>query len=892
MSWLARIRNAFRSNALSHDIDREMEFHLAERADELTASGMHPDEARREARRRFGNYSLLKERTRERDLATWLDSLIGDVRYALRGFRSAPGFALVAILSLGLGIGANTAIFTLIYAVLLKSLPVQHPEELLSVTRGGANSFTNPLWEQIRDRQDVFSGVLAYGETDFNLADGGEARNTAASWVSGDFFRTLGVRMVLGRPILREDDRRGCGGTAVLSYGFWQSEFAGETQVLGRTVSLDGHPFQIIGVVEPGFRGLEVGRQTSLYVPVCSEAIIRGANSQLDHRSSWFLRIVGRPKEGMTVEQVRARLLAIVPGVLDATIPTNWTPEMRARYLREEFGVAPASQGFSDLRRMYSKALYVLMAIVAIVLLIACANVANLLLARATARQREIAVRLAIGADRRRLARQLVTESLLLSVAGAIVGGVFAAWGSRLLVRMLERTDHVVSLDLSLDLRVLSFTIGVAALTGLLFGLAPVWRAGRVDPHSALKAQGRGTIEGHTKLSVGKALVVGQIALSLVLVTAAGLLLGSWRKLATLDPGFRQDHVLIVNVDMRPARLPAELRGPTYVQTVERLRAIPGVRAASSSQLTPLGESSWNDDMHVDGFTPRSREDAVAWMNNVGEGYFSTLGIPLVAGRDFGAHDKAGTSRVAIVSQFTAKKFFNDPTPIGKTFRLEEGPTGLGAPITIIGVVGDSKYQSLKEGTMPLVYFASRQEASLGPYTSYELRTDGSPMALVPAVKAVFAKMNPRISLDFIPLERQLAESLTMTRTVASLSGFFGGLALLLAVIGLYGIMAYGVARRRSEIGVRIALGAARSRVVRMVLGEVSRMVIAGIALGAVLAMAMTRLLSTLLYGVTPTDPRTLVVSGGLLLLVALLAAAKPAWRAAGLDPVAALRED
>jgi predicted permease len=541
---------------------------------------------------------------------------------------------------------------------------------------------------------------------------------------------------------------------------------------------------------------------------------------------------------------------------------------------------------------MYSKALYVLMSIAGIVLLIACANVANLLLARATARQREMAVRLALGAGRRRLARQLITESLLLSGAGAVVGVAFAAWGSRLLVGMLARTHQVVSLDLSIDPRILAFTIAVALVTGLLFGLAPIWRAGRVDPHSAMRAHGRGTIEGHSRLSVGKALVVGQIALSLVLVAAAGLLLGSWRKLVNVDTGFQRDHILLVNVDMRPARVPAARRGSTYNELVDRLRALPGVRAASSAQVTPVGPGTWNDVIHVEGFTPGSIEDAVAWTNAVSDRYFATMGIPLVAGRDFNAHDRPGTPRVALVSRMTAKKFFKDEMPIGRTFRLEEGPAGLGQPITIIGVVGDTKYQSLREKTAPVVYFASRQDTTLGPYTNFEIRTDGSPNALIPSIKRAFAEINPRISLDFIPLEQQLAESLTMTRTVATLSGFFGGLALLLAVIGLYGIMAYSVARRRNEIGVRIALGAARSRVVRMVLGEVGRMVIVGVLLGVALALIATRLISSFLYGLTATDARTLVGSGGLLLLVALLAAAKPAWRAAGLDPVAALRED
>jgi len=892
MSLLARIRNAFRSNALSRDIDREMAFHLAERADQLEASGMRPQDAEREARRRFGNYGLLKERTRERDLAGWLDGFAGDLRYALRGFRSTPGFVLVAILSLALGIGANTAIFTLIDAVVLKSLPVSHPEELVGVTRDSVNLFTNPLWEQIRDRQDMFDGLLAHGDAEFDLADGGEVRRVNASWISGDYFKTLGVRTVVGRPIVREDDQRGCPGVVMLSHAFFQSEFAGDKNAIGRKLSLDGHPFQIIGVVEPRFAGLNTGRYSSLYVPLCTEAIVRGANSQLDHRGSWFLEIIGRPKGGVSPEQLRSRLGALGPAILNATIPQHWTPKSRAEYVRAKFSTTPATRGFSDVRRMYSKALYVLMSIAGIVLLIACANVANLLLARATARQREMAVRLALGAGRRRLARQLMTESLLLSGAGAVAGVAFAAWGSRLLVEMLARTHRVVSLDLSMDPRILAFTIVVALLTGVLFGLAPVWRAGRVDPHTAMRAHGRGTVEGHSRLSIGKALVVGQIALSLVLVAAAGLLLGSWRKLVNVDTGFQRNHILLVNVDMRPAQIPAPRRGSTYNELLDRLRAIPGVRAASSSQVTPVGPGTWNDVFHVEGFTPTSIEDAVAWTNAVSDRYFATMGIPVVAGRDFGAQDRPGTARVAIVSRTTARKFFKEEIPIGKTFRLEEGPTGLGQPIEVIGVVGDTKYQSLREKTAPVVYYASRQDTTLGPFTNLELRTDGSPAALIPSIKRAFAEINPRISLDFIPLEQQLSESLTMTRTVATLSGFFGGLALLLAVIGLYGIMAYSVARRRNEIGVRIALGAARGRVVRMVLGEVGRMVIVGVVLGVALALIATRLISSFLYGLTATDPRTLVSSGGLLLLVALLAAAKPAWRAAGLDPVAALRED
>ncbi|HKW46642.1 MAG TPA: ABC transporter permease [Gemmatimonadaceae bacterium] len=892
MSIFERLRNHFRDNAMSKDIRKEMQFHLAERADDLMATGMTASAAQREARRRFGSLAYQGERTRERDLFGWLDKLLADLRYALRSLKSAPAFALVAILSLGLGIGANTAIFSIIDALILKSLPVHHPEELVAVVRDERGSvFTNPLWEAIRDRQDVFSGVFAYASTNFNLTSGGEARRLDASWVSGDYFRTLGVQPVTGRLIARADDYRGCPGVAVLSEAFWSTRYAGDPGVIGKTISFDGHPFEIIGVADGRFFGVSVGQRPQAFVPLCSEAIIRGANSQLDHRSSWFLQIVGRPKAGLSTQQANARLAVLTPAIIDATIPPNWSVESLQNYRKATYRVVPAAKGFSDLREMYTKPLYILMAIVGVVLLIACANVANLLLARATVRQREMAVRLALGAGRARLARQLITESLLLAAIGALVGALFASWGSRLLVSLISRSDRLVSLDLGVDQRVLAFTIAITTLTGLLFGLVPAWRAGRVDPQAAMKAQGRGVAEGQSRFGLGKVLVVAQIALSLVLIVAAGLLMGSWRKLATVDPGFRRDQVLLVDADIRGTATAPDQRLALHEQMLNALRATPGVRSASASQITPIAGYSWNELVKTEGFTPKNEDDALSWANAVSDGYFSTLGIPILAGRDFDSRDTKTSGRVVIVNEAMARHFFSTPAAVGRRMQKQEG-SSWSQPIEVVGVVGTTKYTSLRDSAQPIMYFPRAQESAEAQHVSFELRTNGVPTAIVPAATKALAALSPRITLDFTTLDEQLARSLTLMRLIATLSGFFGMLAVLLATIGLYGIMAYNVARRRNEIGVRIALGAEQSRVVRMILGEVSRVVLAGTVLGVVLSSAVTRLVASFLYGVTPTDVSTLSASVALLAAVGIAAAAVPAWRAARLDPVAALREE
>jgi putative ABC transport system permease protein len=892
MAWYRRLLNLVRPEKLSSNLDREMAFHIEERTDDLRALGLDDSAAAREARRMFGNPTSKKEEARDVDILAWLDSIFRDVRYALRALAASPAFTLVAVLSLALGIGANTAIFTLTNALVLKSLPVQHPEQLVEMNMGEVDNdeFTNPLWEQIRDNVTAFSGLFAYSDAQFNLAPGGEVRMANGGWVSGDFFNVLGVRPEAGRLLQRGDDVPGCPATAAVSDAFARREFGDPSTAPGKTITLADHPVEVVGVADPAFFGIQVGRSADVYVPICMQSMLIRPGI-LDTRARWFLNIIGRPKEGLSPVQVRAALAVAAPPFFSATVPPNFGSDSKAEYLKRTLDAAPAATGLSDLRSRYRSALYVLMVVVGVVLLIACANIANLLLARGASRAHELSIRMALGAGRWRLIRQLLTESLLLSVMGAALGVLFARWASGLLVRLLSTRQNFVSLDLSIDGRVLGFTALVAGGTAVLFGLIPAWRATRVDPQTAMKAGGRGVIGGDTRHRLGKSLVVAQVALSLALVAAAGLLLGSFRKLTEVDPGFQQDGVLLVSAGFAQARHDQQQQVIAQGQLLERIRDLPGVRAASASLLTPIGRMRWNEEVVVDGFKAKNGRDAVLWFNQISDGYFGTIGTSFLAGRDLAETDGPTSPPVAIIDEAMARKFFAGANAVGRTFRTTVGDTA-SPPVTIVGVVRTAKYASLNEDPPGTVFRPLAQGDGNGPSVNYEIRTAGSPTALIPLIKSATSEISPSITLEFTTLHDQLSSSLSRPRLLATLSGFFGALALLLATIGLYGTMSYDVTRRRNEIGIRIALGAERYRVLTMVIAEAGRLIALGVGAGLLLAFGTTRFVSSFVFGLTPTDPPTLALASAVLGIVALGAALLPAWRATRVDPMNALREE
>ena len=898
MSFIRRVLNLGRSNTLQREIDREMAFHLEERVEELVAAGMPRASAESTARRQFGNRTIQVEDTRRADMVNWADSFVGDVRYGLRALRRSPVFTLVAIGSLAIGIGFNTSIYSLIDAVVLRPLPVPAPHELVQVVTGDAEDasgyFTNPLWEQVRDNAAGFNGLAAFSETRFNLAEAGEARYVPAIWVSGDYFRVFGMQPAAGRLLTRADDQRGCPGVAVLGHIFWQNEFGGRSDIVGTTIPIGGKPFEIVGTLPAGhFTGPEVGREPMLYVPLCANAYLPGFGNNLDGRSNWWIRVIGRRDPALSLAQLRARVKAIAPEAYANTIPPLWAGERKLEYAKRTLSVRSVAHGLSGLRERYSRALVILMGTVAILLLIACANIANLLLARATTREREVAIRMAIGAGRRRLVRQLLTESALLAILGAAGGLLVARWGSDALVALITSPTSPVSLDLSLNLRVLGFTAAAAILTVVIFGLIPAWRGTRVQPQSAMRAGGRGVIEGSARgrFTMAKSLVAVQVALSMVLLVGAGLLVGSLRNLRTLDAGFDPRGVLLVDADMRRAAWPEPQRREMRLRLLERARAIPGVASASMADLTPIAGNAWNNQIFVDGFTAKTEMDATVWFNEVSDGYFATLDIRLLSGRDFGAADVPTSAKVAIIDELTAKKFFGTGSPIGKQYRTKSGDS-FDDPYTVIGVVESAKYRSLRETNSETIYQAASQTASPLAFANLQLRATGDPLALVPAVRRMVLEFEPSASISFSTLSGSLDRSLARERMLAVLSAAFGAVALALSMLGLYGVMSYAVARRRNEIGVRIALGADRGRVLGMVLGDVARMVAIGVVIGAAGAVAAGRLVQSFLFGLSPTEPSVLVLAVVTLLAVAIAAGLVPAWRASRVDPAVALRDE
>jgi predicted permease len=826
-----------------------------------------------------------------------MNTLLQDLKYGLRMLDKNPGFTAVAVLTLALGIGANTAIFSLLDAVMLRFLPVEKPEELVQLVRRSprrgdqaVSSFTNPIWEELRNQQGVFPGVFAWGEAQFDLAQGGEARYAKGLWVTGDFFRTLGVQPAAGRLMSVADDQRGCSGVAVLSYSFWQEHFAGAESAVGSTISLDNHTYPIIGVAAPGFYGVEVGKRFDVALPVCATAVFDGARPRLDHRSWWWLYIMGRVKPGISADQVKAHLDLLSPRIFAATVPQNWDQDGQRDFLKWSLTATPAATGTSGLRAQFAQPLNILMAVVVIVLLIACANIASLMLARAVLRKREMAVRAALGASRMRLIRQLLTECVMLSTAGALLGILFARWGSMLLVRFISTARGQVFLDLSLDGRVLGFTAAIAIFTGLLFGVLPAFRSTRVSLTAAMKGSQAMDVEHRARLRPGRWIVASQMALSLVVLAAAGLLLRSFVKLVMLDIGFDRNNVLMMHTEARTAGVPPEQEMVTWDEIERRISSLPGVVSVSRALMTPISGSQWDTFIHADSPNPLTGDAADTYLNAVSSGYFRTLHIPLLAGREFNAQDTPTSLKVAIINQTLARKFYPDLNPVGRFFRLDEEPGKLGPPIQIVGVVRDSKYVSLREDTPPTAFFPIAQQPGFGGGPNFLIRTSTRPWAALSLIQAAVAGVDKSISLEFNTLAQQVDDSLVRERVLATLSGFFGGLALILAMIGLYGAISYMVTQRQTEFGIRMALGAARGTILRLVMRDVVSIIVAGVLMGAAISLLSVRLLQRFLFGLAAHDSLTLALAVGVLSIVAFIAGYLPARRATKVDPMVALR--
>lgn len=827
-----------------------------------------------------------------------IHSLGQDLRYGARLLRTNPGFAAVAILSLALGIGANTAIFQLLDAVRMRSLPVKDAQELAFVQisnrtwstgsfHGWYSWVTNPMWEEIRDRQQGFSSIFAFGGERLNLAKGGEARYANAIFVSGDAFKTLDVPPLLGRVFTPADDQRSCTSPgAVVGYGFWQREFGGDPNAVGRTLTLEGHPFQIIGVTPASFYGVDVGRTWEVMVPLCSEPLVYGEYSRLLKKHNYWVGVMGRLKPGWTLKQANAQLEAISPSLFESVIPEVYNPESVKKFVAYKLGATPAANGTSALRRAYESPLWLLLGIAGLVLLIACANLANLILARASAREREIAVRLALGASRWRLVRQLLSESLLLAVSGAICGAVLAQIVSRFLVRYISTTGRTIAIDLAMDWRLLGFTALLAMLTCVLFGLAPALRSTKMSPAAAMNAGGRGLTATRERFGVRRMLVVSQIAMSLVLVAGALLFVRTLRNLLTLDAGFQQSGVLIVDVDFSKFDVPKDQRELYKQQILERMRAVPGIESAALVDNVPVSGNGWNQNVLIAG-----KRQGDSLLNRVSPGYFRTMGTPMIAGRDFNDGDTATAPPAAIVDEEFAKKYFNGDA-IGKTFQLDNYAGEARPLFQIVGVVRNSKYYDLREADHQIAYFPETQDPHPDQFTEVMIRSTASFAALTGAVKRAFDEINPMISIDFHVFETQIRDGLLRERLMATLSGFFGILAGLLATIGLYGVISYMVARRTSEIGIRMALGATPRNVLAMIMREAALLLAIGLSVGAVLTAAAARTTKALLFGLKPYDPATLAAAMVALALVAAAASLVPARRAAVLEPMRALREE
>ncbi len=904
-----RLGSLFRRGRVERELDEELQFHMERLMEEEIARGKSPEEARFAALRAMEGVEQQKERCRDARGVAFFDNLVRDVRYAGRMLRKNPGFSAVAVTCLALGVGANTAIFSLMNAVMLKSLPVNNPQELVLLNHRepkgmpkelrhgnsgyGSTSFAYGTFEHLRDharRAAVFAFVpLGFDSQSVAVMIDGRASTAAGEMVSGEYFSTLGVVPLLGRAINRADEQAGAPNVAVISYGYWERRFGHNPSAVGKTVALNGIPFTIAGVTPPEFFGVNPGLSPDFWVALRDRpgltpwGVQQGSGqSMFADRNWWWLMMMARRNQGVTDEQARAELDVLFGRSVTAGMTFQPKPADMPRIELEQ-----AAGGIASLRRQFSKPLRILMVAVGLVLLIACANVAMLLLARAGARRKEMSIRLATGASRRSLIRQLLVESIVLAAAGGLLGLLLAGWGSDALAALMSMRSHPIPFDVRPDATAFLFCAAVSMLAGILFGLTPAFQATRVDLSSALKESAKAL---SPRLGLGSVLVAAQVALCLLLLVGAGLFVRTLSYLQGQDIGFDRRNLLVFALDARSGGATPERIMQTYNQVLQTIQELPGVRGATASQLALLTGWVNNGSISTDSAKETGARDKFVYWNMVGPSFFQTMGMQMVLGRDIDWRDIRGERRVAVVNEAMARKFFPGESPVGHHFNLGDRR----APendFEIVGLVKNARYQSVQEAPPETAYLAYGTAARGLGNMNFEVRAQGDPAALVPAIRQVVRRVNPDLPLKNVRTQaEQMEESLQRERMFARLSTVFGLLALALVAVGLYGTLAYGVARRTNEIGIRMALGASRRQVVWMVLRQSLVMVAAGVAVGVPAALALTRFIASQLHGVKPNDALTMAGTVAVLAAVGALAAFLPACRAAGVAPTAALR--
>lgn len=888
---LQRLLGVFQKQRLDDELDEEIRSHLEMQIEENVRQGMSLEEARYAAQRSFGGVDQVKEVYRERRGMPLVETTLQDLRFAIRVLRRSPVYTSVVVLTLAIGIGANTAIFSLVDAVLIKMLPVRNPEQLVAIDtfnqRGERTNFSYPLFEQLRDHTQTFAGVFTAIDGTSNMEMLGPATDAQpfsveVQLVSGEYFPVLGVNAVTGRTLTVEDNKvPGAHPVAVLNYDFWQNKLGGDEAIVGKGVKLKGQPFTVVGITPPGFFGESVGRAPDVWVPLMMQPGFDRGESFLGLPNMGWLRVMARLKPGGNVEQVKSEL-----GVWLSQVQTDQGQLGRqARRLRN-VEVVEGSKGLSDSRAKFRKQLWILTIVVGLLLLIACANVANLLLVRASARAKEVAVRLAIGASRWRLVRQFFTESLLLAFTGAVLGLIVASWGSKLLLLMASEGTGPIPIDVSLNLRIFGFTMLMALITAILFGVAPALSATRHDVNTTLKVN----TAGNARLPLSRLLVVVQVALSLLLVTGAGLFVQTLRNLRIRNLGFAADNVLQVRIDPQSAGYKNEQLADLYGRLVHSVESIPGVVSASTADSGFRTGSSRTCCIAVEGYAFSPNEERQIRIVSVSPGYFENTGLPIRWGREFQPLDlnrqpKQGSfPKVAIVNEAMARHYFGDANPIGKRFGWGD-PPDVKYDIEIIGVAENAIYDNLREEKSFLIYYPGDRGQLL------VVRTAGNPDTVIASIRNQIRAVDNNLMISSIKTVPQLIDqSLILERLLAKLSSFFGVIALLLASVGIYGVMAYAVVRRTKEIGIRMALGARPSNVRWMVLRETLWLVIGGVLIGVPTALALTRFVASLLYGLKPTDPITVTVAVVAIIFSAILAGFLPARTASRVDPLVSLK--